>query len=689
MSRIAPYGSWPSPIGAELTAEHDGRPGWLTHAGGFLWWVRPMPAQGGRSALLRARRDEARAVGPAGWSEPEVVVPAPWNVRTRVHEYGGLAYLPVPASAGQDGHPGQDRHDVVFAEFSDQRLYRLDPDAAGEPWPLTPVPSRPSGWRYAEPVLAPDAHEVWCVREEHTGPEPTDVRRSVVAVPLDGSGADDASAIRELVVDRHFLACLRPSPDGRLLAWIGWEHPNMPWDGAELRVAVIDDDGTVGAPVTVAGGPDESIAQAEWIAADTLVLAGDASGWWNLRRLRVGADGRAEADELCPRAEEFAGPLWQLGMRWFEPLPDGRLAVIHGRATTSLGILDPATGKLEEPAAGDYTEWAPTLTTVDGVPVGVAGGPSTPFEIAVPGVGGAVDESVVVGGEDRGEIRAVLPASRPRTFTGPDGREVHAIVHPPQNPHVTAPDGEPAPYVVFAHGGPTGRVPLVHDLEVAFFTSRGIGVVEVNYGGSTGHGRAYRDRLRRNWGVVDVDDCVTAAIALVDEGAADPARLGIRGGSAGGWTSAAALVFSDVFACATIMYPVVDLTEFRTGGTHDFESQYLESLVGPWPQEAERYRERSPVTHPERVSAPFVLLQGLEDEICPPAQCERFVASIAGTAGTAGTAVPHAYLTFEGEQHGFRRKETIVATLHAELSLYAQVFGFTPADDLPELTLVR
>ncbi|MEU2880840.1 prolyl oligopeptidase family serine peptidase, partial [Streptomyces sp. NPDC007070] len=280
---------------------------------------------------------------------------------------------------------------------------------------------------------------------------------------------------------------------------------------------------------------------------------------------------------------------------------------------------------------------------------------------------------------------AVDPAYHPRplarTFTGPDGREVHAQVYPPRHPECAAPEGELPPYVVWAHGGPTSRSPLVLDLEIAYFTSRGIGVAKVDYGGSTGYGRAYRNRLREQWGVVDVEDCAAVALALAEEGSADRARLAIRGGSAGGWTTAASLTCTDVYACGTILYPVLDLTGWGSGETHDFESRYLETLVGPIDQVPERYAERSPATHADRLTAPFLLLQGLDDVICPPAQCERFLARL------AGRKVPHAYLTFEGEGHGFRRAATLVRALEAELSLYAQVFGLDVAGDLPTLEL--
>lgn len=641
MPETAPYGSWPSPVTAEIVAENDGRPGWVSHAAGALWWVRPQPAEGGRVALLRLAD---------GAADPEVVLPAPWNVRTRVHEYGGSAYLVLP-----DGR-------VVFAEYTDQRLYRFVPGSDEEPVALTPAPSIASGLRYAEPVLAPSGTELWCVREEHTGPAPADVRRALVAVPLDGSGS-----VRVLVEDTHFLACPRPSPDGRRLAWIGWDHPDMPWDGTRLRVADVLDDGTVAEAVTVVGGESESIAQAEWETPETLLVATDRSGWWNLHR--VHADGAGEPEPLCERTEEFAGPLGQLGYRWFVPLGEGEVAVIRGRASARLNLLDTRSGLLYDLLEDAHTEWAPTLAVSGRTVYGVAASPVTPFEVVSTSAGTA---SAVV--QARLSVPATsLPMPEPRTFAGPGGRDVHAIVYPPTGSRFGGVGGEKPPYIVFAHGGPTSRVPMVYDLEVAYFTSRGLGVVEVNYGGSTGFGREYRDRLRGEWGVVDVEDCVAAAKALVDEGAADGARLAIRGGSAGGWTAAAALAFTDVFACATIMYPVLDLVAFRNGETHDFEAQYLDGLVGPWPASEAVYRERSPINVPEKFTVPFLLLQGLEDEVCPPAQTQRFVERV------SELGVEHEYVTFEGEQHGFRRKETIVTALEKELALYAKVFGFTPA----------
>ncbi|MFF9496431.1 prolyl oligopeptidase family serine peptidase [Streptomyces flaveolus] len=645
------YGSWPSPIDAALAAAHDGRPEDVGFVGDEVWWTAPRPTEGGRRTLVRRHPD--------GTEEP--VLPAPWNVRSRVIEYGGRPWAALTAPAGPL---------VVFVNFADQRLYAYEPGGA-EPRPLTPVSPVGGGLRWAEPQPRPERGEVWCVLEEFTGDGPSDVRRVLAAVPLDGSAADDRGAVRELSDDRHrFVTGPRVSPDGRRAAWLAWDHPRMPWDGTELIVADIGPEGTFRDARTVAGGPEESIAQADWAPDGALLYASDRTGWWNVYR-----DGRP----LCTREEEFGGPLWKLGQRWFAPLDSGLIAVLHGRGAAVLGILDPETGEVVD-AAGPWTEFAATLAAHGERVVSVGAGPRSGYEVVE--LDTRTGRARVIGAP---HADAVDPAHYPepqiRTFTGPGGRDIHAHVYPPHHPDCAAPDGELPPYVIWAHGGPTSRSPLVLDLEIAYFTSRGIGVAEVDYGGSTGHGRQYRNRLREQWGVVDVEDCAAVALALADEGAADRARLAVRGGSAGGWTAAASLTATDVYACGTVIYPILDLTGWGTGETHDFESQYLESLIGPLAEVPDRYAERSPVEHADRVTAPFLLLQGLDDVICPPVQCERFLARM------AGRGVPHAYIAFEGEGHGFRRAETMVRALESELSLYAQVFGLdSPGVPIVELT---
>jgi dienelactone hydrolase len=618
-------------------------------------------------------------------------------------EYGGL---PWAGALGEHGPL------VVFVHFADQRMYRFEPDVPGAvPEPLTPEVEIACALRFADLDLDVERGQVRCVLEEMTGERPHEVRRALAAVPLDGSAAEDRGALRETGGGHRFLTGARISPDGRRAAWIAWDHPAMPWDGTELRVADIGEDGVYERARTLAGGPEESVVQAEWATDGTLVAASDRTGWWNLYRIDTDT---GEAVSLCEREEEFAGPLWRVGPRWFTPLPDRRIAVLHGRGAQRLAVLDPSTGELTD-VPGPWTEWAGTLAVTGPVTqagpmvgagtqaeveregeaepgaaaalTGVAGSPQHSFQVVQMPIfaDGAVTAPSVIGGGD-GEGEAVDPAWLPepvrRTFTGPDGSEVHACVHPPRNPGFTAAEEELPPYAIWVHGGPTSRVPFVRDLEIAYFTSRGIGVAVVDYGGSTGYGRRYRNRLRGNWGVVDVEDCETVAKALAAEGLADGGRLAIRGGSAGGWTSGASLVRDTVYRCGVIFFPVLDLVNFGPEGTHDFEAHYMHSLIGPLPEQADRYRERSPVHRADRLSRPFVLLQGLDDVICPPAQSERFLAA------AAERGVPHAYLAFEGEGHGFRRLETMVACLEAELSLYGQVFGFDPPG-VPTLRLSR
>ncbi|MFE7134091.1 LpqB family beta-propeller domain-containing protein [Streptomyces sp. NPDC057638] len=658
MTVPAPCGSWPSPVDAALAASHDGRPEFLGAVGDEVWWTAPRPAEDGRRALIRRRAD----------GREESLLPPPWNVRSRVIEYGGHPWAAVPSADGPL---------VVFVHFPDQRLYAYEPDRPGaRPRPLTPLCATGGGLRWADPLIRPGTGEVWCVLEESTGPAPTDVRRVIAAVPLDGSAAQDRAAVRELSDGRHrFVTGPRLSPDGTRAAWIAWDHPRMPWDGTEVLVGEIADGGPFTGVRTVAGGERESCPQVEWAPDGSLLYLSDAAGWWEPYRIAPGA-GRG-VPLSTGRDEEFGGPLWKIGQRWLAPLECGLIAVVHGAGTTALGVLDPTTGEIAD-AVGEWTEWAPTLAVLGDRIVGVAASPRTGYEIVE--LDTSSGHARVIGAAHHDPVDpAHLPEPVSRTFTGPGGREIHAHIHPPRHPERTVPDGELPPYVIWAHGGPTGHAPLVLDLEIAYFTSRGIGVAEVNYGGSTGYGRAYRERLRGQWGVVDVEDCAAVARALADEGSADPARLAVRGGSAGGWTSAVSLTRTDVYACATILYPVLDLLSWASDETHDFESQYLESLIGPLAEVPERYRERSPLEHTDRISAPFLLLQGLDDLICPPAQSRRFLDRV-------GDTVPHAYLAFEGEEHGFRRAETMIRALEAELGLYARVFGFT-RDDIPPLEL--
>lgn len=645
--KIESYGSWQSPLTAEDIAAAGRGPQWVGRHGNEVWWTQPKSDEGGRSTVVYT--------GPHTGAEPCEVLAAPWNARNRVHEYGGRPWVLLST-------PDGDR--LAFTNWDDQRIYLLDPrDPTATPSPLTPEPATHHGLRYAELTAGPGETEVWCVRETVTGERPTDVRRELIAVPLAGGEP------RVLSASHHFMTAPQPSPDGARLAWLGWNHPAMPWDGTELCVAELRD-GRPGQHRVVAGGPAEAVCQFAWDSPDALLAMTDPAGWWNLHR--VGLDGSTH--NLAPCEEELGGPMWTLGGSWFAPLGAGRHAVVHsGR----LALLDEQAGTVTDVDTGELTCWA-GISSSGGVVSGVASGAKHKATVTTWGPSGAVHTL------SRPTVPAseYLPEPDARTFRNADGDDVPAYVYPPHNPDYAAPEGELPPFVVHVHGGPTGREFGDLDLQFAYFTSRGIGVVAVNYGGSVGYGRRFRERLRGQWGVVDVHDSAAVARALVDEGAADPTRLAIRGGSAGGWTSAASLTSVATYRCGTVMFPILDLAGWtgEGGETHDFESQYVYGLVGDPVADADRYRDRSPARHPDRLAGPVLLLQGLDDHICPPVQADRFIAALDGT----GTR--HAYLTFEGEQHGFRKAESVKAALEAELSFYGQVLGFTPTG-VPTLPL--
>jgi dipeptidyl aminopeptidase/acylaminoacyl peptidase len=682
MTKIAPYGTWESPISAADVARGAVPMAFPSFAGGEVWWQEGRPSEGGRVTIMAA-------AGPAGDGDggtgPRELLAAPWYARTRVHEYGGKSYLPVPSGAG---------FDLVFANFSDQRLYRLSDTASGgagdgdsAPRALTPADA---GLRFADMILSPDGGEIWCVQETgrpddgtpaegfHTGGG-MQVKRAIVAVPLDGSAADDAAAIRVLVTGAHFFAFPTASPDGTRLAWISWDHPRMPWDGTELRVGPVTGT-TVGESTLIMGGPAESVLAPRWRDDSSLYAVSDASGWWNL--YEVAAAGGTAPRALCPREEEFAAPLWQLGGRPFELLADGRLAVLHGLGELHLGLLDPDAGTLTDLDLPGYRTVDPELAVADTAIAAVAGGPRTPRSVLRIPLGGQAE--VVSKRAAVAVDPAYLPDARPVQLSSEsNGRVVHALVYAPANPETAAPDGEQPPYIVHVHGGPTSHSLPVLSMEKAFFTSRGIGIIDVNYGGSTGYGRAYRERLRGEWGVVDVADAMNAVLALAADGEADRGKLGIRGGSAGGWTALAAVTsgpaltgIGPVFSAATSYYGVSDLRPFVTD-THDFESRYLDGLIGPLPEADALYTERAPVGHVTPQTCPVLLLQGLDDPIVPPSQSEAIAADL------AAHGIRHAYLAFEGESHGFRKAETNIACLEAELAFYGEVFGFAPPGVAP------
>jgi dipeptidyl aminopeptidase/acylaminoacyl peptidase len=630
-----PYGSWRSPITAERLAEEgvDLSEPWLGEDRS-TYWLEGRPAEGGRKALVR--RDESGAI--------EDLVPEGFNVRTRIHEYGGGGWLLAGGTA-------------FACNFDDQRLYRLDRAAA--PRPITPEPPSPGAWRYADGRGTPDSRWIVCVRESHgDGPE---ARNELVTIPGDGSSEPTVIAS-----GRDFYSTPRPSPDGRRLAWLEWDHPRMPWDGTELFVAELDPDGiAIADSRAVAGGAEESIWQPEWSPDGTLHYVSDRSGWW--------LPYRESGEALVEDEAEYGYPHWVFGGATLAFAPDGAVFCIRTeRAVERLcRIADGRAEVLDLP----YTSYAfPCLRIADGRAVFVAAGPRE---------GSAVVEldlesgttAVLRRASDEEPEAGCISVPRAIEFPTEGERTAHGFFYPPANDAFEAPAGELPPLIVEIHGGPTAHSSPRLQLDILYWTSRGFGVVDVNYGGSTGYGRAYRRRLEGCWGIVDTADCIAATRHLAEAGDADDARLLIRGGSAGGYTTLCALVFHDVFAAGASYFGVAD-AETLAADTHKFESRYLDSLIGPYPEAKQLYRERSPIHFVDRLDAAVIIFQGLEDEVVPPSQAEQIVAEL------RKRGVPHAYIAFEGEQHGFRRAETIIRCHEAELLFYGRILGFEPADEI-------
>ncbi|MET0558080.1 MAG: S9 family peptidase [Solirubrobacterales bacterium] len=647
MPNVAPYGSWRSPIDPETVARAGRRLGGATLAAdGAVWWAEGRPSEQGRTVLMRR--------SPGG--HPEEVTPAGTNVRTRVHEYGGGAWT----LAGPEL--------VLFVDFADQRLYRQP--LGGPPAPLTPEPPAPAAWRYADARVVPDGDTAFCVRELHGEGE---AENQIAAIPLDGS-ADP----RPFASGRDFYSFPRPSPDGRWLAWTCWDHPNMPWDGTELWLAPIE------APEEarrLAGGPEESIFQPEWDRRGRLHFVSDRDGWWNLFRLDGDlAAGEESTAQLTSEEADLAHPQWLFGGHTYGFLDDGSIVCVRTeRGEERLALLEPGAERTRDLGLPFTNFGFPAISTA---------GTRVAFAAATP----EHETAVVVYDLAAGELEEVRTASdtpvdrdyvsvpRPIEFETSEGDTAYGFYYPPTNAEFEAPAGERPPLIVQSHGGPTSHAAPALDREFLYWTSRGLGVVDVNYRGSSGYGRAYRNRLRGQWGVFDSADCVAAASFLAASGEADGERLAIRGGSAGGYATLCCLVFHDEFATGASYYGVADAETLATD-THKFESRYLDSLIGPYPERADLYRERSPIHFVERLRVPVILFQGLEDEIVPPSQAETMVAAL------RANGVPHAYLAFEGEQHGFRQAETEIRCLEAELSFYGRILDFDPADELAPLEI--
>ncbi len=643
MTETAPYGTWRSPVTLDALVRGAMVVTYPTAAGESLYWLERRPEEGGRQVIVRSRPDG---------SQPSDCFGPDYNARTLVHEYGGLPYC----ASGET---------VFFSNFADQRLYKVKP--GGTPVPLTAEPESPRAVRFAAPVCSPDGLYLYAVRERHQVPDdlPTLVQNEIVAIATDGS--------REHVVasGRDFYSHVTLSPDSRRLAYVAWDHPHMPWDETELFELDLEDGLPAGEGRRIAGGgKPESITQPKYSPSGVLHFISDRTNWWNL--YRVSGDGGA-AEALVSSDHDLGVPDWVFGRSTYAFLQDGSVVISwHDKGIQLLGVTDPVPEKVEPIETGytdfDYLTAEPSGHSV----IAVASGPASPSTLARISRDGL---------EALGEQKPLffdpsyISWPQPIEFPTTGGKTAHAFFYPPHNPDFSAPAGELPPLIVQSHGGPTSATRAVLSDSIQFWTSRGFGLVDVNYGGSTGYGREYRERLKGNWGIVDVQDCAAAALYLAESGRADLERLAIHGGSAGGYTALCALAFTDVFSAAASYFGVADAGALARE-THKFESRYLDGLIGPWPEARQLYEDRSPLMHLQHFDVPLILFQGLEDKVVPPSQAEAMASAL------DQKAVPYAYIAYEGEQHGFRQAENLRRTGEAELYFYGRVFGFEPADEL-------
>ncbi|HLO48979.1 MAG TPA: S9 family peptidase [Kamptonema sp.] len=650
MNKIATYGSWKSPITSELIVSGTIGLGGVSLDGDDIYWSEGRPSEGGRSVIVRRTSD----------GKISDVTPQPFNVRTRVHEYGGGSFLVVNST-------------VYFSNFADQRLYHQRIDS--EPQPLTPV----GDWRYADGIVDSTRNRLIYVREDHN--TSGEAVNTIVSINLENG--DD---IQILTQGNDFYASPRLSPDNSQLCWLSWNHPNMPWDGTELWVAEVKADGSLGEKQLVAGGVGESIFQPEWSPDGRLYFVSDRSNWWNLYRwqpkhsLTPSLLSGGDIETLCEMTAEFGLPQWVFGMSTYALVSANKIISTYTQqGIWYLAALDLTTHKLttiETP----YTDISGISATGNRV-IFLAGSPTDPTAIVQLDL--ATNQLEVLRRSSELSIDSgYLSVPEPIEFPTENGQTAYAFYYHPKNRDYTAPAEEKPPLVVKSHGGPTAATSSTFNLKIQYWTSRGFAVLDVNYGGSTGFGREYRQRLKDSWGIVDVDDCANGAKYLAQKGLIDAERMAIAGGSAGGYTTLCALTFRDVFKAGASYYGVSDLEALATD-THKFESRYLDGLIGPYPERQDLYKQRSPIHFTERLSCPVIFFQGLEDRVVPPNQAEMMVAAI------KAKGLPVAYIAFEGEQHGFRRAENIKKTLDGEFYFYSRVFRFELAEPIEAVPIAN
>lgn len=681
----APCGSWESPLKADAIASHSLRLSQIAYDGDDMYFLEGRPGEGGRTTIIRREKDGLMTC----------LLETPYNVRTLVHEYGGGAFT-------------VDRGKIYFVNYSDQRIYRLEPGK--EPIAITPpLPPRyaEAPLRYADLFVDRKNNRIVCVCEDHVRGGEESVNK-IVSIDIADMDAFDFESVTPVVLAQgyDFYSNPRVSPDGSFLSYLGWHHPNMPWDGTNLHLASLDASGFVRDDVIVAGGIDESIFQPSWSPDSRLFYISDKTDWWNFYEIREprkafeaslkneqsggkseeaksgkSAGGASAAEPVLQMDAEFGYPMWIFGLSTYTFLDgtsttsDARIACTYNkRGLWTLAVIEQEgkkykLGNIESP----YTDFM--FLESNGKKVAVlAGSPSQAAAVVEFDPATSKFENIKSSSPLQLDAEYI---SRPEVIEFPteNGKTAFAFYYPPTNKNYSVPHSELPPLLVKSHGGPTGATSSVLGLGTQYWTSRGFAVVDVNYGGSTGYGRAYRNRLKFNWGVVDVKDCENAAKYLINKGLVDGHRLAITGGSAGGYTTLCVLTFGDMFKAGASHFGVAD-AEALCRDTHKFESRYGDYLFGPYPEKQEDYYNRSPIHFTDQLNCPVIFFQGLEDKVVPPSQSEEMVEAL------RKKKLPVAYIAYEGEQHGFRRAENIKRTIEAEFYFHSRIFGFEPADDI-------
>jgi dipeptidyl aminopeptidase/acylaminoacyl peptidase len=616
-------GEWISPLTAPNISRAGVSAAWPQIVGDDIWWLESRPEEGGRKVVVSKSRGD--------------LLPAPFSASHSVHEYGGRSYLGI-----SDG----DSYILYFSNKKDQRLYKK----VGEADPIALTPDTQGRDRYAELIKV--GEEIWCVREQNSA---QGCKREIIAIRDNGE-------IRTLVSGHQFSMNPRVSPDGRHLVWVSWEHPDMPWDGTELFIADINEGNVLNKRV-IAGSRKNPVLSPEWLNNETIVYIDEESGWWNPWKV----DLHGKRTQIVSERSEWGFPAWQLGYTAISVLKNGKFVGLHGPVDDrKLALVDPSTGLVQD-FESEFTYFSQSFSS-DGSHLVAFGVSSSNFPTLVEFDTETLKVKEIIRPNPLPLSRDFAPEIKEITIKGKK-REVKVILH--KATHPDHPNPGATPLLVQVHGGPTGNSSATVDLDYLYWTTRGFTIADVNYGGSTGYGSEYRHLLDQNWGIVDYEDVITSVEHLIKIGIADPRRVFISGGSAGGFTVLNALIHSNLFVAGADYYGVAELTGLATD-THDFESRYLDSMIGPYPARKDLYDERSPLTHASKLNTPLIIFQGLDDKVVPPSQSEAF-RDVCVEKG-----LKHKYFAFEGEGHGFVKAESRITSLEEELKFFGEAGGFKP-----------